>query len=63
MIFLNTELALFVFHVMFVAGEHELQDVESDHDSYLSTHRDRGMWVDACGVVLCLNVPYLRLCT
>ena len=45
-----------------VAGEHELQDVESDHDSYLSTQRDRGMWVDACGVVLCLNVSYLRSC-
>ena len=48
--------------MMFVAGEHELQDVESDHDSYISTHRDRGMWVDACGVVLCLNVSYLRSC-
>ena len=46
--------------MMFVADEYELQDVESDHDSYLSTHRDRGMWVDACGIVLCFIMSYLR---
>ena len=46
--------------VMFVADEYELQDIESDHDSYLSTHRDGGMWVDASGIVFCLTVPYLR---
>ena len=43
-----------------VADECELQDVESDHDSYLSTHGDGGMWVDASGLVLCPLMPYLR---
>ena len=43
-----------------VADEYELQDIESDHDSYLSRHGDRGMWVDASGLVLCPVMPYLR---